>query len=84
MNEPLESVFENRDRSRFFCFALKGITKPEGWPRRLAYGIDPADALEILSYRLSKKEMRQIVKDDFVTLHHQREIPALAREGKLA
>lgn len=79
MIEEVEQDIPNRERSRFFLFVLKGTDR-----RRLAYGVTPADALEILSYRLTPKEMRQVVKDDFVQLHHQREIPALAREGKLA
>jgi hypothetical protein len=33
--------------------------------KKLAYGQSPEDALEILSYRLSEKEMAQILKDNY-------------------
>ena len=33
--------------------------------KRLAYGQSPEDALEILSYRLSPDEMKEIIKDQY-------------------
>lgn len=48
-----------------YLFALKD----KGGKRKLAYGQSPEDALEILSYRLSKEEMDEIVKDDYVKIN---------------
>jgi hypothetical protein len=36
--------------------------------KKLAYGRTPADALEILGYRLTEEEMRQVVRDDFIKI----------------
>jgi hypothetical protein len=41
--------------------------------RKLAYGESPADALEILSVRLTPQEMAQILQEDYVRIH-QREL----------
>ena len=68
-----------QQRTRFFLFGLRHTDK-----RKLAYGLNPEDALTILSFRLTKQEMRSIVRDDVIVLHHQREIPQYARAGKLA
>jgi hypothetical protein len=40
--------------------------------RKLAYGQSPEDALEILSYRLSKAEMDEIIKDDFIKINQRK------------
>lgn len=48
-----------------YLFALKD----KDGKRKLAYGQSPEDALEILSYRLSKEEMDEIVKDDYVKIN---------------
>ncbi len=48
-----------------YLFALKN---KEG-KRKLAYGQSPDDALEILSYRLTREEMDAIVKDDYVKIN---------------
>jgi hypothetical protein len=40
-----------------YLFAMKNGKK------KLAYGKDPADALEILGYRLTREEMAQIIPD---------------------
>jgi hypothetical protein len=45
-----------------YLFALKN------GKRKLAYGQSPEDALEILSFRLSKEEMDEIIKEDFVKI----------------
>lgn len=58
---------------------MKGTDK-----RRLAYGVTPEQAREIQGYRLTPAEMRRIDWTDYEELHSQRDIPALAREGKLA
>ena len=36
--------------------------------KKLAYGKDPEDALEILSYRLTRKEMALIIPDEWVKI----------------
>jgi hypothetical protein len=46
-------------RSKIYLFDLVDGKK------RLAYGVDPEDALQILAMRLSEEEMAQIVKDKF-------------------
>ena len=40
--------------------------------RKLGYGQSPEDALEILSYRLSKEEMDEIIKDDFIKINQRK------------
>ena len=40
--------------------------------RKLAYGQSPEDALEILSYRLSKEEMDEIIRDDFIKINQRK------------
>jgi radical SAM superfamily enzyme YgiQ (UPF0313 family) len=44
---------------------LFGLTNGK---KKLAYGRNPADALEILGYRLTEEEMRQVVRDDFIKI----------------
>ena len=39
--------------------------------KKLAYGQSPADALEILSYRLTQDEMDQIIKDQYEKIHQR-------------
>lgn len=39
--------------------------------KKLAYGHDPADALEILAMRLSEEEMAQIHKDRWIRIRQQ-------------
>jgi hypothetical protein len=51
-----------------YLFALKN---KEG-KRKLAYGQSPEDALEILSYRLTKEEMDEIVRDDFIKINQRK------------
>jgi hypothetical protein len=46
-----------------YLFALKN------GKHKLAYGQSPEDALEILSFRLSKEEMDEIIKDDYVKIN---------------
>lgn len=41
---------------------------------KLAYGVSPKEALEILSLRLTAGEMTQILRDDYVRIN-QRELP---------
>ena len=41
--------------------------------KKLAYGQSPEDALEILSFRLSKEEMGGIIKDQYIKIR-QRQI----------
>lgn len=72
-----DSPIENRPRSRFFLFRLKGTDK-----KRLAYGTTPEQARQILGYRLTPAEMKRVIWTDYEELHHQREIPA--RRGELA
>lgn len=36
--------------------------------KKLAYGENPKDALEILSYRLTPEEMALIIRDDFLRI----------------
>jgi len=40
--------------------------------RKLGYGQSPEDALEILSFRLSKEEMDEIIKDDFIKINQRK------------
>jgi len=44
---------------RMYLFSMKNGKK------KLAYGENPQDALNILAYRLSDEEMAQIEQDDF-------------------
>ena len=50
-----------------YLFALKS------GGRKLSYGKDPQDALEVLSFRLSPEEMADISKDDVIKIN-QREM----------
>ena len=36
--------------------------------KKLAYGTDPEDALDILSYRLTREEMGLIIRDEWVRI----------------
>lgn len=40
--------------------------------KKLAYGQSPEDALEILSYRLSKAEMDEILKDQYIKISQRK------------
>lgn len=40
--------------------------------KKLAYGQSPEDALEILSYRLSKSEMDEILKDQYIKISQRK------------
>lgn len=40
--------------------------------KKLAYGQSPEDALEILSYRLSKEEMDEILKDQYIKISQRK------------
>jgi len=50
-----------------YLFALKS------GGRKLSYGKDPEDALEVLSFRLSPEEMADISRDDVIKIN-QREM----------
>jgi len=50
---------------RIYLFDMKNGKK------KLAYGQSPEDALEILSYRLPKEEMDEIIKDRCVQVNQQ-------------
>jgi len=47
---------------RLYLFSLKNGKK------KLAYGENPQDALDILSYRLSDAEMAEIEREDFMMI----------------
>jgi hypothetical protein len=47
--------------------------------KKLAYGENPEDALDILSYRLTEDEMALILKDEWTKISH-RDIPRYVRE----
>ena len=47
---------------RLYLFSLKNGKK------KLAYGENPEDALNVLAYRLSEEEMAQIERDDFIMI----------------
>jgi predicted Zn-dependent protease with MMP-like domain len=49
-----------------YLFSLKNGKK------RLAYGQSPADALEILAYRLTPQEMDEMIRDDFVKINQRK------------
>jgi hypothetical protein len=49
-----------------YLFALKN------GKRKLAYGQSPENALEILSYRLTKEEMDEIIKDDYIKINQRK------------
>ncbi len=40
--------------------------------RKLGYGQSPEDALNILSFRLTKEEMEQIIKEDYVKINQRK------------
>lgn len=46
--------------TKFYLFNMKNGKKT------LAYGTDPNDALAILALRMSKEELDQIIKTDYV------------------
>ncbi len=56
-----------------YLFALKNGKK------RLAYGQSPEDALEILSYRLTREEMDEILRDQYEKIS-QRKLQAHVEE----
>jgi hypothetical protein len=45
------------DSSKFFIFRLKN------GKRKLTYGRTPEEALQILGYRLTRAEMREVIPD---------------------
>lgn len=49
-----------------YLFALKN------GKRKLAYGQSPEDALDILSYRLPKEEMDEIIKEDYIKINQRK------------
>lgn len=49
-----------------YLFELKNGKK------KLAYGQSPADALEILSYRLSEEEMALIERDNYIKISQRK------------
>jgi hypothetical protein len=40
--------------------------------KKLAYGRSPEDALKILSYRLSREEMDEILKDQYIKISQRK------------
>ncbi len=40
--------------------------------KKLAYGQSPEDALEILRYRLTEEEMRQILPDQYIKISQRK------------
>jgi hypothetical protein len=40
--------------------------------KKLAYGQSPEDALKILSYRLSREEMDEILKDQYIKISQRK------------
>jgi hypothetical protein len=40
--------------------------------KKLAYGQSPEDALEILSFRLSKREMSEIIADQYLKISQRK------------
>lgn len=49
----------------FYLFNMKNGKK------KLAYGDNPDDAYEVLSYRLSPEEMQEIIKEEYVKILQQ-------------
>ncbi|MCL4504910.1 MAG: hypothetical protein M1434_11160 [Chloroflexi bacterium] len=49
-----------------YLFALKN------GKRKLAYGQSPEDALNILSFRLTQKEMDEIIKEDYIKINQRK------------
>jgi hypothetical protein len=47
--------------------------------KKLAYGENPEDALEILSYRLSREEMELIIDDEWIRIS-PKDIQAYVKE----
>lgn len=48
------------DATRFFLFNMTTGKK------KLAYGVDPEDALNVLAMRMTKQEMDLIIRDQYV------------------
>ncbi len=48
---------------RMYLFNLKNGKK------KLAYGESPQDALDILAIRLTEKEMKEIIEDEYVKIN---------------
>ena len=44
--------------------------------RKLGYGVTAEDAIERLALRLTKAEMKLVRADQYITLAHQRDLPA--------
>jgi hypothetical protein len=39
--------------------------------KKLAYGTDPEDALEVLSFRLTEAEMALVIRDEWIRISHR-------------
>jgi len=50
---------------RFYLFEMKNGKK------KLAYGINPEDAYEVLSLRLTPQELAQVCQDQYVRIKQQ-------------
>ncbi len=48
------------------------LFKMKNGKQKLAYGHTPQEALAILSYRLSKEEMAQIIRDDYMKISQRK------------
>jgi hypothetical protein len=62
--DPVRPVPVVRPGSSMYLFSMDDGRK------KLAYGQSPEDALEILGMRLTPDEMRRIVRNDFIRIHH--------------
>lgn len=60
---PAPQVKDRRQRSRVYLFDMQDGKK------KIAYGITPQHALEILAYRLSEDEMNLICKDWYIAIN---------------
>ena len=49
-----------------YLFSLKGGDK-----KRMAYGRNPEDALEVLAFRMTPEEMERVDRDDFIKIRQQ-------------
>ncbi len=47
---------------QMYLFSMKNGKK------KLAYGIDPADAWEVLNFRLSADELEQVIRDEWIKI----------------
>lgn len=56
----MDQVKKNNNVTKFYLFNMTTGKK------KLAYGTDPNDAYEILSMRMSKEELNQVIKTEYV------------------